>query len=318
MMYKKIIVLFALLLMLSCTKVVEVNLPDHFPKPIVEGIVRVGDTPYIHLSCTYAPLKKYGRPIEFATVVLSNGMQIDTLAYDENQWYEGGWYKGTMPIHSNLEYYLRVYAEDTLTAASTCTMPDSTVILLLSEINENAGINEEGEVYHSFMLSFQDDPNNDNYYEIVLKLNILYNHPYEHYQFDSKECLSDDPDVQAEGLSGFYHEALLFSDKLFNGKQKDLILKFFPTQYSDGSILPYNAVTVQFRCVSKAYYEYKRAFYMANEDFDFWSGMSDPITIPTNVKGGYGIFTGYTEQSDTIYRESVSLHIDKMTQHGMQ
>ncbi|NMC40585.1 MAG: DUF4249 family protein, partial [Bacteroidales bacterium] len=87
-----------------------------------------------------------------------------------------------------------------------------------------------------------------------------------------------------------------FTDKMFDGKHCSVKIYFATQAYAD-----YN-LKITFRSVSESYYKFKERqyAYLFSLKNDIFSGMSDPINLYSNIKGGYGIFAGYSSYEKTI------------------
>jgi hypothetical protein len=84
---------------------------------------------------------------------------------------------------------------------------------------------------------------------------------------------------------------IVFSDKTFNGK-KDVDLTAvleasFQNNYNDSTVF-----YVQLHSISNAYYNYAISYFKQNQaEKDFYA---EPASVYSNIKGGYGIFAGYS------------------------
>ncbi len=98
-------------------------------------------------------------------------------------------------------------------------------------------------------------------------------------------------------LNQFY--VLLSSDKIPLGKSV-LSCYYLPFYYGINSevYIPKN-LQVHLRVVSEQYYNYKLTASVENNYDDFWGGTYQPVSVYSNVKGGYGIFAGYNESIDS-------------------
>lgn len=92
---------------------------------------------------------------------------------------------------------------------------------------------------------------------------------------------------------------ILFKDVEFNGTQQEFV--FEPVfDFNPNNSEPINII-MELRTVSEEYYQFYSSVYRQNQQFnpeDELGGIppfTDPATVFTNIKNGYGIFAGYSK-----------------------
>ena len=131
-------------------------------------------------------------------------------------------------------------------------------------------------------ISFQDDIEQENYYDIPIK-NGQTQGIYE-------------PVLLADADLSYFPSSFYFSDNLINGILYELKIPYPPME------------TLDFRTVSKNYYLFRKYWtkHYSNQqndnnvssvnDWDIFPllFMGEPIEMFTNIENGYGIFAGYS------------------------
>lgn len=165
-------------------------------------------------------------------------------------------------------------------------------------------------VDYRIALTFEDPTSEENYYEVVGWMD--YDNEYfvhdsvknaqDTLRFSSTERLnlrSTDPAASSveEAIVEFepdryYYQALRFTDRLFNGHRYTFD---FRTVNNENP----TRIKVALRTYHEAAYRYERAK-EAQRAYAYDALLYEPVQIPTNVRGGYGIFSSFSQDSVVI------------------
>jgi len=268
---------------------------------IVVNSLFTNDAPLsVYLTKTRTPFNEKELFIENARVIIYSENITDTLQYMGE-----GIYMSSHLGLANSEYRIDVISNGFEKVTARDYIPKQMALpLIVSGFCDSVGVNEHGDYYSQFTITFLDDANAKNNYEIFIK-HLL----FEDEVWD-RGCFSNDPIIVAEGLNDYFPNTVVFSDAFISGKEKELAINYYPVTYSkptggQGELVdPNYKVIVYFRNTSENYYKYKKklAVHLAGQEFDFWAGSGEPVQMFSNVVGGYGIFAGYTERIDTIQK----------------
>lgn len=162
------------------------------------------------------------------------------------------------------------------------------VLLNLPQIN-NSALESYGDYTTNnkvvFRFQLHDDGATEDYYRINLwqwgTQRVLIDSIWQTVDFSSSakpELLCDVTDTIRD--NGYF---LLFSDKNFNGTDKEIRLRFFGV---DSSYAEHVNAVVELQRVSKAHYEYYRTL----ELYQHSGYGAEPVHVYNNINNGYGIF----------------------------
>jgi hypothetical protein len=280
-----------------CTKIIEIDIPSHEPKLVVNSLFTDGQRIKVHLSKT-TPV------FEFSTPIIENGLirlfkndeEIDTLIYNN------GYYYSDVPAEQDEKYSVMISVPGMSKVSSEDIIPEKTMITSYST-RDSIMMDENNFPIMQFEVGFTDKPGPD-YYELSIIAeyyvsNSLYRHPV------WLKNISD-PVLTSTGLVDYDPQSLVFTDEMFEGEDVKIKVNYsiqtgeIPLLGSgpDYSYLLY----VSFRSVSKSYYDFirKQIIYRYNLESDIFTGMADPIQLFSNIDGGYGIFAGYSSDNKVI------------------
>ncbi len=181
--------------------------------------------------------------------------------------------------------------------------------------NDNIYDDIFSELYSSVNIVFEDNPDEDNFYEIsILGTDniLLYDNndltDTMYFLTHSDEIYSNDLLIEAEGYgNNLRFPYLLFSDRQADEENISVNVNFrlpigsfygddFGNFFCDGSLL------FVVKSVSKEYYEYRKSLILHNDElslyinFDIFTNMlfvRKNIAIENNIEGGLGVFSGY-------------------------
>lgn len=102
---------------------------------------------------------------------------------------------------------------------------------------------------------------------------------------------------------------LLFSDKLINGKTHTIEVTYRAPLRLLGKTkyIPFHIILLVFRSVSEDYYRYYTSLLKQKNAVrpEILFGAVEPSTVFTNIKNGYGVFAGYSEDNLNIQVDSI-------------
>lgn len=271
-----------LFLLVSCTKVINIDLPSAPDKLVVNCLFSTGEVFTVHLSHSQDILSEDSTEIDNADLMLyANDVYQGTLNYVSNGFYT----HDTIIARPGIRYKLvaHVTGYDQVVAEDSTPTP---AILDSVYYNPNAYPDSEGDDFYKIELFLKDNASQRDYYEIVLKHYInTGNYSIIRLRGDYEQVIMN------EGDEDFYSGICVFSDELINGSEYRLKLK-------TSDILSENRKELHLLSISKTFYQYRKSWirHSSAQYIDITNPI-EPVALFTNVKGGYGIFAGY---SDTI------------------
>ncbi|NOZ45269.1 MAG: DUF4249 domain-containing protein [Chlorobi bacterium] len=284
----------------GCEKVLDIDIPDNDRKIVVNGLLNTDSLITVNISKSLNILdSKNIKFLDDAEVKLyRNNVFIEYLTNAGN-----GNFKSsiTKPVNGE-KYKIEVSEGNIQTAFSETVIPSS----LIGEITIDTTTNyvSENQFYSHESLectvSFDDPPNEDNYYWFYLT------GLYENFIWDSENFNdsvvysrtnlyfeSNDPIIDSwisSGKNGF-----VFSDELFKGKTIKFIINLDKGMFYgvDTNILHFNV-----NIITKDFYLYAITH---DKHLDAMNNpFTEPVQVYTNIENGYGIFASYTTKRDSI------------------
>ena len=273
----------------ACTKIIEIDLPHHDEKIIVNSFFTEGDTLKVHLSKSIPILESYFPVCDDAFVkLLENNNVIDTL------YKKGQYYYSNVVIEKVKDYSLVITVPGMDSVVCHDIIPEL-IPIKSYRFADSVMIDENGFVVMQFEFDF-DDPPGPNYYEIAMNVQRGF------YGFKN----NTDPVLISTGLLDYDPKTLIFSDKLIEGKPVALKVNYAVMADSfdkigDGPQYKYD-LNVSFKSISESYYRYKQKqiVYLFGLNTDIFTGSAEPVQLFSNIEGGYGIFAGYISDDKTI------------------
>ncbi len=256
--------LAAALLLVSCEKVIDINLNESEPRLVVEGAVTLDNGPfYVHLTTSGDFFTGDGiTPVSDASGYISTSFgETDSLVNMGNGVYRTS---GLAAIPNSL-YTLHLNYNNKLYTASDSLPPQvliDSVNYSLSEFGNSGRPGEDDgyDVRYDFHCYFSDSPQRKNYYMLGIKVN----------------------GTAVEGRRGKYY---LLSDEFFNGKQ--VAYPFFGV-----GAYPDDTISISLSAVGKATYDYFRTLNDAIGQGGMGSTPYNPISnVNNNALGYFGTFT---------------------------
>ncbi len=301
---------------ISCTK--ELPFPDAEKKPqmVINGLFSPNSNLRVQISesCHIQELDCDRKDVLDATVSLidANGHTMANLEHTGNGFYQNS----QVQITENSLYQIEVShaSFDPAKASGSSNVPKQIVCNYIGK--EEALIDQTAT--WAFDIEIEDDPNQENYYILEGKIEVLDDHFDEEYFFGIEEEINGyiEPlfahytnDVNAENKSisaGFdivtYPlRSIYLTDANFNGQtyqtrfgiRFDPIYNAFFEEEVSGDIMSEFKAHLSIKSVSKEMYEY----YKSLELYRLGQGniFAEPEQIYSNVNAGLGIFAAYTE-----------------------
>lgn len=284
----------------SCTKVVDIDLPDHDSKLVINSLFTRGERININI----------GRSASINSGIPPGIYDSDINIYRESNLVESvrtsdSIYSTSFGPVENGNYSIEVSSPGFETVRASDSMPTKTVLSNL-EYTDKEWVNDWGEEFKLLKLSFIDSDENHNYYEIkLLKRYLTKNYRTSEYYYRTERLgIDGTPDPILEEAWQYFNETggLVFDDTKFNTMQCNLeIFIEVPNNGADEY-----EIIVELRSLSENYYNYKKqlGIYLKTVYEDILEGNSEPINLYSNIENGYGIFAGYMSdiQHFTIVR----------------
>ncbi|MCB0703956.1 MAG: DUF4249 domain-containing protein [Saprospiraceae bacterium] len=280
---------------------IELPTPEHDPVLAISGFITSTDQDFIAVKVTrtYGLFEErpYDDRIFDATVELFEDDNLlytfDTIDFQEANYYQllqepfGGFGKN---------YELRVSHPDlgTATAKQTMLQPVPLSEITFNPIASNDFSGTDGE----FKIVLNDPPNEENFYELVAQKVCTYTY-IDYYgneiTEEYPETIYFDMDMTSNPniTQGYNYEAILLSDKNFDGQT----FTFRPKFYTCGGHLDQETTfTVYWRTVTKDYFNYSKSLF--DTEMAQNNPFAEPVSLYTNVDGGVG---GFCMRSELVY-----------------
>lgn len=263
------------LLFTSCEKYIDFDAEITQPKLVINGIINPDSTFNVHVSKSLSVIDNADLSVvETATVEIldENGAVYETLVYDFN-----GFYKGVLTPQLNESYSIEVTAPDYDLATASTNIP---ALVDLSSVDTLGVEDVNGYKELELTITFQDLPNERNYYILEVYSTDLVSGQVYQYPMTLR---SDDVTLGLD--KDGYSDAVYFSDELFDGETKELIIYVEDTRSYD------DYIEVRMTSITEDLERYART----NQAYQNGQGnaFAQPVQVFTNVEGGFGIFAGY-------------------------
>lgn len=270
---------------LSCQKVIDIELPETEPKIVVNSFFTENSRIKVHLSKSIGILQSnFPECTDALVMVKENNTIIDTM------YLEAGYYYSHILAEKNKDYSLEINAPGVETAFCEDIIPEK-IDLQGYVCSDSILIDGDGFIINELKLDFE-DLSGPSFYEVELEAHdVIHN-----YKMGLWFMKNSDPIITSTGLLDYNPRTLIFTDDMFDGKHCSVKIYFASQAYLD-----YN-LKIIFRSVSEAYYKYKEKqfAYLFSLENDIFRGMSEPLNLYSNISGGYGIFAGYSTDEKVI------------------
>ena len=297
------------------------EIPDTGRKIVINGFITndsllsvgISRSAYINDNNLYADT--IFKPLYNADVwIYQNSTLIDSLYYglDSDTWFHFGNYrsKSVIPLPGK-EYKIVVKAPGLPDATATTIVPD---LVRIEHVDSTRFITSDPnipwKVNMKFNIEFTDPGNVTNYY-----LFNIWRTPCT-YTFANLIFNCSDPIVEEriDYLSTHYYVVntsdwpafgIAFTDKIINGQKYSLTVTVLGIDignpfYDNGDIPNDHKKTLYFRLysITEECYRYIQTLNLYNQNYG--NPMANPVTVYSNINGGYGIFTGAAVSTDSI------------------
>ncbi|MBN2519789.1 MAG: DUF4249 domain-containing protein [Bacteroidales bacterium] len=310
-----IIILLAVLLITSCEKVVDIDIPESEKKIVVNGIFKADSIISIHLSKSMNildPIKWYDLPvIENADLNISSDNGLLNINYLDKGFYisdervlQGGRYSVLIdaPPLQQVSAEIEVPDRIEITSVDTSSFYGKTYTL-------DSGLVDI--IFYEARLKFKDPGDVKNYYIISCK--VLYDHIFIDTNIYKIEQLRENPNLillfgdtvktlekkfvfsgaQISINEVFADEGLLLTDDIFNGKEIEISVIFEPDKMAISQLEYYFSII----SIGEDYYKY----IISKQKADQSNGpFSHPVQVLCNIENGYGILAGCAESIDSL------------------
>ena len=287
--------LIVLLFISSCEKDFNINPQNTGNELAINSLFNDGNqiTVYVTKNFPVGSTSNYMTAIPDARVELyENNIFKEIMHYQpsDTQALFGSYVSNLIPAVGK-SYTVKTFAANYLNASATDTIPlPAQLITYAVEKYATSGPGPRGKMY----MVFKDDPAVENYYRInawlggwLRNINSLGDTTYS-FQFNAVEpyATNEVNDTVRDG------DFLLFSDRGFNGQEKNLQLTFNtinPRNYSSLDLY------IELHTVSKAHYQYFKTLNLYRT-----ASSTEPVFVFNNINNGLGAFVAEHIQTMTF------------------
>jgi hypothetical protein len=276
----------------SCRKLVKDEFPEFSARPTLNSILISGKPVIVQVSLA--------EKMDTSQLTLINNAEV--LLYADEVFMEtlasigGGLYSSSFSAEPLKTYRCEVNIPGYPMVSSTDSIPEPANMFDIIHINK-AGKDEEGVTYPAIKFTFTSKPAEKQYFEVAIR---IINSGYERLAF--LKTITD-PVILNEGLP-----LALFCNDIINDPSYTMTINYTTGSAGssgDGPMLTFLCpLIVELRSVSYNYYQFVRHEYLYEQSRfpEFLAASVTAFPHFSNIKGGYGIFAGYSAvQSDTIF-----------------
>jgi hypothetical protein len=308
--FYRILPLFSLLIINGCSKIVNIDIPPVKSKPVIYALVASHQPVQLYFDKSFGILEYVDSNQMYSTKAVVN-------LYVNHRFKERlAWGKRYFQSYNFLPGPSDTLSVEVIPQNGTDTLFAQTHIPQKVKIDtawlaDSVYKDRDGDYYSQINLRFKDPPRVKNYYEIFIRAKCRVNGKIVSENIEA--YYSDNPAIVNEGLIGSTGQiendflsdrqpsSVIFSDTLFQGKEMSLGITFLrPCEYVTGHPEAHSfSLSVYLSNVTKVYYQYRKTMFMHlnAQQSNLWDGYVEPIQMFSNVKGGYGVFAGYTPDS---------------------
>lgn len=319
------VISFLALLALSCETTIDVDIPREESRLVVNAILEADSSIRMHLSGSRFSLDNEPVwPVQSAEVILfEDGLQVAVLE-ENNAGMNGemGWYQSLYMPKAGHSYSIRatkngfqpVEAETFIGEPVSISDLDYSY-LVLEQVIEIDGIptTYRQKQLDDISVLIDDPAGEENYYEIIIyqdAVRYLWDYsgtepvPYDTIRQRYNTYLSSDDPVVAGGEffdddGTFYGRSLIFSDETFDGRSYRVRFSYDGSGgFSEDGSLKY---LVFLRSLHREQYLYIKSLQLQRDTEG--NPFAEPVPVYNNIVGGYGIFTGFSHDVETIELE---------------
>lgn len=278
---------FALLFLASCEKEIKMDMPPYESRLVVNSISFAGDVPEVYVSKSVGMTEyNYNKKLTVpnATVVLYTGnAAIDTLTYNA----VSGGYTGKVVAEAGKSYKVVVDAPGMQQISATTVVPSAVSI---NKINRfiKARLSGDGVTQDEIRFTFDDPAASNDYYILSIAVvdTVTDSTVYIGCVNTTDASVESVYDESIDNNTCLSATDIFFRDELFNGKTREM--RFF----IDSKYMEQNSgasLVVNLNHVPESFFRYRKSYLFASENSG--NPFSEPVSVYTNVAGGYGIFS---------------------------
>ncbi len=302
--------MLTLLSVSACNQPVEIELPPHESRMVVNAVLVHNQPIALYISKSIGVLDNTlpaDRVVTDANVLLFEGTMpyparyLDTTLTDTfgNEFSLPTYYYSQLLPQAGNTYRIEVSHLDFPAASASVVLP---AIPEISEIDFDLNVfqNPQANWMHELTFKVNDAPASKDWYHLfgsalfqdtTLTTAVIRGEPF------MIEVSSGLAKIPLEG-------GVLFSDELFDGQSQTLS---FYGRISDNVSFGNEVligIAIELRHVNQEYFDYYYYLPENQETQETQSGFfaRDPVTLRSNVSGGYGIFAAHSFSRDTIIR----------------
>lgn len=291
-MRRFILVNLVILTLCSCRELVTGDFPRFTPVPAVNSILIAGKPLTVHVSLADKIDTSQLAVVNNAGISLFvDGSYAEDLVADGN-----GLYLSSSVMEPQRSYRLEVNVPGYKTITCNEILPSPSPILHI-EHNSNAGKNEEGMIYPSLTVSFETNPSEKQYYEIV-----IWTLKNRNKETATMEKITD-PVLLNEGLP-----LAIFTNEIIKDTVYAITINYFTGSAGFSGNEPYHTslfpLIIELRSCSADYYRFVKQKYLYEKGRfpEFLAASTNAFPLYSNVPDGFGIFAGYSVViSDTLF-----------------
>ena len=296
--------LINLVLFAACEKDVFIELKPGGGRLVLFSFLNADSTFNAHLSrsVSYSSIDDYERVYDGYIKVWRNGEQIDSFRYPYKELWAN---RKLLKINQgDLFEIIAGDSEGNIVNGKT-QIPFAVAIEKLDTTKRSTAPDVNGVMtqYINCEITFNDPPNQDNYYQLILAEEVWQKDSIGvKYFYKLVNFLKDDPvfyirDQEGSLLGGIDFKGT-FPDHLFKGLKYSLKIRI-PTSYIDKP-LDNQKRRMNFMLLSQSsdYFDYLRSRVVAEYNYEL--PIVDPIKIHSNVIGGLGLVGGISIASDSL------------------
>lgn len=296
-------ILFLLMFTSSCIKEVDVNIPNQEILPVVNCIIKSDSIIKLEINSTQ-PIFENGNTILSDAFILlySEDVVIDTLLNNgENI------FVSTQRTQVNKKYSIEADVDgfDLLTAFDV--IPEATQIRPLF-YRDSVTRDVDGDLISQARIEIIDTDSERNFFELDLNALVFNESTDEFERIDVYFDTNNDLVLESSGLLNSYPDTVVFTDDLFNMETYTMNINYGGIYYLfDIGLeqISFYDLIIEVRSVSENYYNYKKTLitHQETQEADVWYGVGEPLNVFSNIDNGYGIFAGFSQVTDTIYKQ---------------
>lgn len=294
---------------MACERVVIIELPAHESRIVANGVLGGGEPVRLYISQSVGVfdsrsleerLLKDAKVTLFEDGVPYPAVYVDTTLIDSlgNEYNLPTHYYSTLVPSEGHDYRLQVTQAGFESATAETSIPEPVAIQAM-RFADNVFLDQAGNPQFRFSIEFEDPPGRGDYYHLTCRLSA-YLDTLGGFRLEETLIFGNEANIAERAYDG----GLLLSDGGFDGQsvQRDFYGSL-PGSFTNGQNR-WTALYVELRHVSPEYYEYQADFPAHQSSQSEQQGFfrRDPITVFSNVEGGYGIFAGYATFRDTLFQ----------------